>query len=465
MALATTHLFENLTNGTQYLFQVRARNQHGYGVAAEIQATPTERITALPEAPQELRVSTNDASRVKLRWVLPSNAADWHPPGTNLDEGFSEIAGYWVQVCTASCADPGAAWTDLTQNTASRARSYVDEGLTQSLRGRSYRVRAVNINGKSGPWSNVATLQPVRVTDLYPRAHPDHQTVEVQFRVAHPDGAPVYLRLRKSGGDRAATDAKAVTLNRAASVDDEMAVWFHGLEADTGYEVQLDFVDTFDSALRQTAWVRTLPEGQPDPYQVPQPPQGAQLVEVDRSSLEVGFGETESYRIRLAAGACARYSWEYRMVQMHQVDSDQGRFQADPLENLDGEAGGFVLLECGSGTSEDLAPGVEPAPGPWHTINVEARALHRYPVGHLGTKQAEAVLSPATERIAHSVFHVNVGSMQDFIEECHEDQSCGATGWGNGHWQVGAARQAPLTIQVQPGHPAEKAPDDARLVT
>ena len=203
VGLGTTHREDNLTNGQEYVLRVRAVNQEGEGEEAEIRATPTERITALPEAPQILSARTGDASRVRLGWVRPSNAADWHPDRTDLSATFSEIGGYRVQVRCANCDDPITYWTDLTANTGSTATDYVDDGLTGSIQGRSYRVQAVNINGRSGPWSNVATLQPVRVSDLYPRARPDHQTVEVRFRVAHPDGAPAYLRLKKTGGDRA----------------------------------------------------------------------------------------------------------------------------------------------------------------------------------------------------------------------------------------------------------------------
>ena len=461
VGLATTHREEDLTNGTEYAFRVRAANRHGEGEAAEKRAIPTERITALPEAAQILSARTDDASRVRLGWVRPSNAADWHPDRTDLSDTFSEIRGYWIQVCAGNC-DAETSWADVTTNTGSTATEYVEEGLSGSIRGRSYRVRAVNINGRTGPWSNVATLQPVQVSDLYPRARPDHQTVEVRFRVAHPDGAPAYLRLKKTGGDRAATDAVPVALNRAAGVDDYMAVWFHGLEADTGYEVQLDFVDSFDSARRQTAFVRTLREGHPDPYQVPPGPvPETPLIEADRSAMSLALGERKEngYRIRLVAGACAQYSWGRRLVQMHRPNGyvNRGRFDADPLDDLEGEPGGYVLLQCGTAGS----------PGPWRRVNVEARPPHRYPVGYFGTNRREVLLSaPFHEQVVHSVHHINVGSVQDWYEDCSSGTCVERPGASHGgtHWQV-AARQAPVTVVVTPDEQASKAAANVRSVT
>ena len=104
VGLATTHVAENLTNGTEYAFRVRAVNQHGEGDAAETRSIPTERITALPEAAQVLSARTNDASRVRLGWVRPSNAADWHPRGRTWTGRLSPRSG-----ATGSRCAPGIA--------------------------------------------------------------------------------------------------------------------------------------------------------------------------------------------------------------------------------------------------------------------------------------------------------------------------------------------------------------------
>ena len=171
-----------------------------------------------------------------------------------------------------------------------------------------------------------------------------------------------------------------VALNRAAGVDDYMAVWFHGLEADTGYEVQLDFVDSFDSTRRQTAFVRTLREGYPDPYQVPvvETLEETPLIEADVSSVSLVFGQSEddaaTYRIRLVAGACdgGRAKYPYRVAQVSRPDvSSKALHETDPF-HVQGQSPGFVLLKCGTSTS----------PGPWREVAVQASPLYEYPVAY-----------------------------------------------------------------------------------
>ena len=471
VGLATTHREENLTNGQEYVLRVRAVNQEGEGEEAEIRATPTERITALPEAPQVLTARTGDASRVRLGWVRPSNAADWHPDRTDLSATFSEIGGYWIQVCAGNC-DAETSWSDVTANTGSTATDYVDEGLTGSIQGRSYRVQAVNINGRTGPWSNVATLAPVQVTRLYPRGRPDHQTVEVRFDVWRPDGTQAYLRLVKTGGDRAATDAKAVPLNREARIDDHMTVWFHRLEADTGYEVQLDFVDSFDSSRKQTAFVRTLRDGYPDPYQAPvvETPEETPLIEADVSSVSLVFGQSDddaaTYRIRLVAGACdgGRAEYPYRLAQVSRPDvSSKARHGTDPF-HVQGQSPGFVLLRCGTSTS----------PGPWREVAVQASPLYEYPVAYRGKNQNRAVVvlgTPFGEQVVHAVYNPHWQTWGDYLCETEGEgrtlevlwDTCDGT-YGGSAYRL-TERQAPVTLRVDAERPESKAAANLRSET
>ena len=155
-ALATSYREENLANGTSYTFEVRAVNALGEGEPATVTATPTQEITAIPTAPQNLAVTTDDATRAVLKWFPPANA--WY------EQSASKLQGYRVEVCTESCADE-AGWSVVTANTGSAAPRHTDRGFAPGTLGeRRYRVRAINLNGKAGPWSNTATLVPTQVS-------------------------------------------------------------------------------------------------------------------------------------------------------------------------------------------------------------------------------------------------------------------------------------------------------------
>ena len=86
---ATEHTVSNLVNGTQYSFEVQARNRHGWGGFA-LNLSKQTRPPLLPQAPQELMVPTDDSSRATLEWMPPSNAYDWHPPGADLESVFRD---------------------------------------------------------------------------------------------------------------------------------------------------------------------------------------------------------------------------------------------------------------------------------------------------------------------------------------------------------------------------------------
>ena len=193
--LETSYRVDGLTNGTEYTFEVRAVNAHGDGGAASAPGTPSQEITAIPTAPQVLRVKAVDSARAELSWGSPSNAflyGEW--------KSLSKLQGYRIDVCRGACDDE-ANWYALVSNTRSFNHRYTHQVLAPGvIRENRYRVRAININGKSGPWSNVAQLDPTVVENFYLQA-PDSETLWVRFKVRNPDGNPIHVLCRCQRSD------------------------------------------------------------------------------------------------------------------------------------------------------------------------------------------------------------------------------------------------------------------------
>ena len=72
-ASMTGHTVMDLTNGTEYTFEVRAENDRGYGPAASATATPMAAPTT-PGVPQSLTASAGDG-RVTLSWTAPATGS------------------------------------------------------------------------------------------------------------------------------------------------------------------------------------------------------------------------------------------------------------------------------------------------------------------------------------------------------------------------------------------------------
>ena len=114
-------------NGVQYAFQVRAVNGRGAGLAATVQATPSES----PSAPRNLTVSPLHG-RVELRWEAPENS------------GGSQIQSYELRYAAGATVPPETAWKRA--HTSSFA---VVRWLNRATE-YAFEVRAVNDDGLTG---------------------------------------------------------------------------------------------------------------------------------------------------------------------------------------------------------------------------------------------------------------------------------------------------------------------------
>ncbi len=132
---ATSVSVDNLTNGTEYGFQVRAVNQIGEGPHASASATPGR----VPSAPTGL-TAKSESETITVMWGAPA------------DNGGSAITSYQVRYRMN-----GSNWSNwATVAGGANATSYILTGLTNGI-GHEIEVRAVNAIGFSAAASVEAT--------------------------------------------------------------------------------------------------------------------------------------------------------------------------------------------------------------------------------------------------------------------------------------------------------------------
>ena len=336
-------------------------------------------------------------------------------------------------------------------NTRAFVHKYVHQVLAPGvIRGNRYRVRAININGKTGPWSNVATLDPTRLERFW-LVSPNSSTVDVHLEVWNPDGNPLYVRY--TGGGEVRYAQQRLTKKGFPVI---------GLpvEASTHYRVEVDFVDTFDSPRLQSATVWSLQEGA-DPYTSPYAKdlldaevwRGGQWREAPDNELYLRMGETGKYRVRLKPCGSI-YSVIPRRIQ-----APAGRLRASPTDfepslfsNLncevvqDGwrtdEEGNFVTLgdiydmTNFQDRANDRIPIYAGTPNVWREVTVTARALEDYP----SDVRADALLSaPFAVVYNHEVYY---GS---------EDPRSGLVSEGTGLVRISLDRPEGATLPVPTG--------------
>ncbi|MDE2925385.1 MAG: fibronectin type III domain-containing protein [Acidobacteriota bacterium] len=125
----------NLTNGTEYRFQVRAVNSIGDGTAAEARATPGR----APTAPTGVTARV-ESETITVKWGMPA------------DTGGSDITGYQVRYRMN-----GSGWSSWrTVAGGGSATSYTMTGLTNGI-GHEIQVAAVNAIGRGAVASVEAT--------------------------------------------------------------------------------------------------------------------------------------------------------------------------------------------------------------------------------------------------------------------------------------------------------------------
>ena len=385
VGLDTSYRYEDLENGREYAFEVRAVNAHGDGAEASAPGTPSQRITRIPTAVQVLRVRATDSGRAELSWIRPANGTDKDYNSSNPNSTMSQLQGYRIEVCRTACGDE-ANWYALVANTRAFVHEYVHQVLAPGvIRENHYRVQAININGKTGPWSNVATLDPT-VVENFRLQTPDDSTLWVRFRVLNPDGNRLYVRY-----EHTATGAVAYTERRLTKKGDVKLV-LSGLEAGSWYRVDLDFSPGFDSSRMQSRWYGTAKEGHTplrSPYAVDaldaEVWQDGAWRDAPDNALRVRMGGTGRYRVRLKP--CGGI----HDVIVNRIQAPAARLRASPMDadpvlmndlgckeertgyEVDGN-GDFVLDQRG------MKIGIwESRTNDWQEVTVTARALEDYP--------------------------------------------------------------------------------------
>ena len=367
VGLVTSYRVEGLTNGKAHEFEVRAVNAHGNGEEVSAPGTPSARITGIPTAVQHLSVKATDSGRAELKWGKPANGIDevvTHPNST-----MSEIQGYRIEVCRTACDDE-ANWYALVPNTGKFEHRYTHQVLAPGvIRENRYRVRAININGKTGPWSNVATLDPTVLENVYLQT-PDDSTLWVRFKVRNPDGNALHVRYENTGpvdADDGNTGTGTVGYaERRLTKKGEVTLVLSGLDAGSWYRVDLDFVNTFDSERMQSHRYGTAREGETpltSPYALDlldaQVYQDGSWHSAPDKQLTVRMGETGRYRVRLKACSGAR------TVHVSRTKAPSGALRASPMD-----ADPLLLRE----ECDDNG-----GPGAWREVSVAALALEDYP--------------------------------------------------------------------------------------
>ena len=396
VGLDTSYRVEGLANGKAYEFEVRAVNEHGDGEWASAPGTPTARLTGIPKAVQVLQVKATDSGRAELSWTRPANGTD-KVTANSATATFSQIQGYRIEVCRTVCGEE-ANWYALVPNTRNFEHKYVHQVLAPGvIRENHYRVQAININGKTGPWSNVATLDRT-VVENFRLQTPDDSTLWVRFRVLNPDGNKLYVRYTNTGTDSMG-NADPYRLTKKGDVKLDLT----GLEADSWYRVDIDFSADFDSARRQSRWYGTAKAGHTpltSPYAVDaldaQVFAGGVWRDASDTALYVRMGGTGKYRVRL------KPCQGIHDVIVHRIQAPAGRLRASPMEtdpvlftnlNCESEFDDWRRDEHGEpltmdqvydmtnfpDRAKDFIPIYAGTPNNWHEVTVTARALEDYP--------------------------------------------------------------------------------------
>ena len=458
---ATSYRAEGLTNGKAHEFEVRAVNAHGNGEAASAPGTPSARITRIPNAPQHLRVNATDSGRAELKWGKPANATDeviTHPHST-----MSEIQGYRIEVCRTACDDE-TNWYALVPNTGKFEHRYTHQVLAPGvIRENRYRVQAININGKVGPWSNVATLDPTVLENVYLQT-PDDSTLWVRFKVRNPDGNALHVRYENTGPvdvrDGNTGTGTVGYAERRLTKKGDVTLVLSGLDAGSWYRVDLDFVNTFDSERMQSHRYGTAKQGHTpltSPYAKDmldaQVWRGGQWREAPDNELYLRMGGTGKYRVRLKP--CGSI-YNVRSVR---IQAPAGRLRASPTDtdpslftnlNCEVEQDGWRTDENGNyltmgqiydmtnfqDRANDRIPIYAGTPNNWHEVTVTARALEDYPAD----TRVDALLSvPFAVVYNHEVSY---GS---------DDTRSGPVSEGTGLVRILVDRPADATLPVPAG--------------
>ena len=239
-ALTTSHLVSGLTNGTEYIFRVRAVNAAGEGAASLPEtATPAKAGTA-PGKPANFAAAQTGVGQVGLTWDAASQPRI--------------VTGYqFIQ-------NGGSSWTNIDRsdsNTASHTVSQLDLGATYT-----FAVRALNsgtLPGLSSSFRNVTIVgEPGRPTGVSATAGDTQATV--RWRVPsvikdHPIDKHQLLQISIStltDDDRATNDE----FGYSVAIDGNTAVvgaYHRNLDGNANVGVAYVFTKDSDDAWSQAA--------------------------------------------------------------------------------------------------------------------------------------------------------------------------------------------------------------------
>ncbi len=226
----TSYTVRGLTNGTEYLFQVRAVNELGVGAgSASVSATP--RPVTVPPSPTNLTAESDDA-QVRLAW---DSGGDGGRPLT--EHQYRQQAG------SGAFSD----WTRIPDSQANgpHAMSYTVTGLTNGTE-YLFQVRAVNELG-AGSASASARATPVAPTPPAAptlTATPGNAQVRLAWRRGGDGGRPLTEHQYRQSADDGGTWAAWTRIPASAPGEAHVTRYtVTGLTNDTEYLFQVRAVN------------------------------------------------------------------------------------------------------------------------------------------------------------------------------------------------------------------------------
>ncbi len=223
-APTTNHTITELTNGAEYIIQVRAVNAQGNGAwSGSAAATPV----AVPMAPTAFMLEAENM-QITATWAAPD------------DDGGSEITGYKLQY--REVTDPEGSWLDVTTDSPITTTSHT---ITELTNGTEYevQVRAVNAQGNGNP-SEILTAIPVTIPSAPDAPTLTHGNTKLTATWAAPDDDGGSEIIRYELQYREVTDPEGIWLN--VTTDSEITTTSHTiteLTNGTEYEVQVRAVN------------------------------------------------------------------------------------------------------------------------------------------------------------------------------------------------------------------------------
>jgi chitodextrinase len=217
---ATTFTDSGLTAGTSYSYRVRAQDTAGNTGPYSNTATSVT-VTGTPSAPSGLAASAASSTQVNLSWSAAT-------------ETGGSIAQYLIERCQ------GAGCSSFTQVGTATQLSFSDSALSGST-AYSYRVRAKDAAGNTGPYSNVATATTAAPTLTAPTALSASSVSSTQINLtwgaaSETGGVISQYRVERCQGSGCSTFAQIGTATGTSYND-------AGLTASTAYSYRVRAAD------------------------------------------------------------------------------------------------------------------------------------------------------------------------------------------------------------------------------